>query len=631
MNLKHDRLLISKILFLAISGVGFQQAAANAPYSGTPVSLPGTVQAENYDHDGQFDAYYDLTSGNTGGAYRSEDVDVETSAIGGYNLGWFEPGEWTEYSVNVPSAGTYSIEALIASGMGGGSLSYDFYGATRLTSDQVSFGDTGGWQNWQTSPATSVVLNAGQHVVRVSQLNGGFNLHSMNFDLVSSGGNQGPYTGSPVNIPGTVLAENYDTGGQDVAYYDFNGGNTGGAYRSEDVDVEASSIGGYNVGWFEPGEWVEYTINVGAAGTYDIIGQYASGMGGGSLHYEFSGATTVVSGQVNFGGTGGWQNWQSTPATSVALNAGQHVVRVAQLNGGFNFHSFAFTQAGNGGGGNLPVAYSGYTGNYAGYTLKLDERFDSFNSNIWAKGDGAVGGESVCRFQDQGVQIASGKLELVIRQEYVPGSWSNDHQSMKGNYNYSCGELRTVPAKRIKYGRIETRMKAPNRNQASGYISSLFTYVHEGNPREWEEIDVELEGMRPDKFQANLIYGLNAADWSSTRNWGAWEHKINIAPADQWRVYAIEWTPSFIKWYVDGTLFKTLHQNDINCSPCIYPQVNYTPIPDNLTELMMNFWIPNDGIQNVFGGNKASNVYPMTTQYDWVRIYQMDSHPLTNY
>jgi hypothetical protein len=70
----------------------------------------------------------------------------------------------------------------------------------------------------------------------------------------------------------------------------------------------------------------------------------------------------------------------------------------------------------------------------------------------------------------------------------------------------------------------------------------------------------------------------------------------------------------------------------MDCNPsCVAPQVSVTPVPDNLTELMMNFWIPNDSIQNVFGGNKTGNVYPMTTQYDWVRIYQLNTNPLTNW
>ena len=179
------------------------------------------------------------------------------------------------------------------------------------------------------------------------------------------------------------------------------------------------------------------------------------------------------------------------------------------------------------------LAYPGYTGIYEGFTLVLDDRF---NDAYWQKGDGAVGGESMYRFQDQGVQVVDGILELVIREELVKGSWSEDHQQMKGDYDYSGGEIRTRPDKKIRYGRVETRMRAPTRASASGYISSLFTYVNQYDPEavaseiemEWEEIDIELEGGRPDKFQANLIYGINTREWWRTRDYGAWEDKIVV-------------------------------------------------------------------------------------------------------
>jgi beta-glucanase (GH16 family) len=285
--------------------------------------------------------------------------------------------------------------------------------------------------------------------------------------------------------------------------------------------------------------------------------------------------------------------------------------------------------------GEAPEAYSGYTGEYSGFSLVLDERFDLLNKAVWAIGDGAVGTESACRFQDDGVRVDNGRLELVIDQVHVPEGWSENHRKMKKAYDYLCGELRTRPELRMRYGRIETRMRAPDRSTASGYISSLFTYVNEGNERfdrEWEEIDIELEGGRPEKFQANLIYGLDAEYWGETRPFGAWEDKMTIGPVDRWRVFAIEWLPDRIHWYVDGERVKTLSAADIDCEPaCVPPQTRPTPIPDTPAAVMMNFWIPNDEIQEVFGGNKQNNRYPMRAQYDWLRIYQYDAEPLKNW
>ena len=280
------------------------------------------------------------------------------------------------------------------------------------------------------------------------------------------------------------------------------------------------------------------------------------------------------------------------------------------------------------------IAYPEYSGEYDGFTLQIDDRFNHFNDALWNKGDGGVGGETLCRFQDQGVQIVDGVLELVVRKQHVLPSWSVDHQQQKGDYGFSCGEVRTAADKKIRYGRIETRMKAPTREKGSGYISSLFTYTNdfkrnapEAGIQEWEEIDIELEGHRPDKFQANLIYGMNTWEWWRTRVYGAWEDKVVVGPVDEWRVFAIEWVPDAIRWYVDGKLVKTLAQADIDCKPeCVSPQQLHTPIPDNPTRVIMNFWIPNDIIQDEFGGNKRDNVYPMKTQYDWFRYYQLDSH-----
>jgi hypothetical protein len=91
------------------------------------------------------------------------------------------------------------------------------------------------------------------------------------------------------------------------------------------------------------------------------------------------------------------------------------------------------------------AAYPGYTGTYDGFTLVLDERFDKLDSTIWKKGDGAVGGESMCRFTRQGVRIRDGILELVIDQRHIKSSYSTDHKQVKGQYEYYCGELRRQP------------------------------------------------------------------------------------------------------------------------------------------------------------------------------------------
>ena len=75
-------------------------------------------------------------------------------------------------------------------------------------------------------------------------------------------------------MPGLIEAENFDLGGEGVAYHDNVPGNAGGQYRaSEDVDIilSADCAGGdYVVNNFETGEWLEYTIDVPTSGFYSI-------------------------------------------------------------------------------------------------------------------------------------------------------------------------------------------------------------------------------------------------------------------------------------------------------------------------------------------------------------------------
>jgi hypothetical protein len=112
-----------------------------------------------------------------------------------------------------------------------------------------------------------------------------------------------------------------------------------------DIETCSDSGGGYNVGWTEAGEWIEYSVNVAASGVYRLDVRYAA-FGGGTYHFELDGINKT--GPLTNGNTGGWQIWQTLTRSNVALNAGQHVLRFAlDANGGNgyvgNFNYFQFT------------------------------------------------------------------------------------------------------------------------------------------------------------------------------------------------------------------------------------------------------------------------------------------------
>ena len=142
-----------------------------------------------------------------------------------------------------------------------------------------------------------------------------------------------PYKGTPFALPGTVPAADFDNGGANVAFTDTTAGNSGSVYRTTDVDVQAASIGGYNVGWTMPGEWLKYSVNVASAGTYNVSMRVAA-IAGNTVQVTVGGAT----GSFAVPNTAGWQKW-TTVTVPMALAAGQQVMTVKFNTGGVNLHS----------------------------------------------------------------------------------------------------------------------------------------------------------------------------------------------------------------------------------------------------------------------------------------------------
>ena len=301
--------------------------SGSTPFSGTPASIPGTIQAVSYDKGGEGIAYHDTTPGNSGGAYRSDDVDMEASADGGYDVGWIDAGEWLNYSVSVASAGSYVAQLRVAS-PGGGALHVSF-GGPSSTSGSATIPATGDWQAW-TTVTIPLTLASGTQMMTVSMDTNGFNIGAMTFAKTSGGGGGGgggtptPFSGTPAAIPGTIQAEDFDNGGEGVAYHDTTSGNSGGQYRSTDVDIEAASSGGYDVGWMDVGEWLGYTVNVASAGSYTVQFRVAAAGNGGSFHLEVGGQN--VTGPLTIPNTGGWQSW-TTVSSSITLAAGTQFAR----------------------------------------------------------------------------------------------------------------------------------------------------------------------------------------------------------------------------------------------------------------------------------------------------------------
>ncbi|WP_415326836.1 carbohydrate-binding protein [Chryseobacterium sp. MMS23-Vi53] len=147
-----------------------------------------------------------------------------------------------------------------------------------------------------------------------------------------------PYNGTAVVIPGTIEAENYNLGGEGVAYHDTEAQNlavqNGSAqYRTDDgVDIQVASAATF-INYTQNGEWANYTINVPTAGNYDFEFKVASAdtSGGASIKLQqmnqSTGATTDI-GQTGSFATSGPTAFISKTITGISLPQGLNTIRL---------------------------------------------------------------------------------------------------------------------------------------------------------------------------------------------------------------------------------------------------------------------------------------------------------------
>ena len=191
---------------------------------------------------------------------------------------------------------------------------------------------------------------------------------------------QAPYGGTVSAIPGIIQFENYDVGGNGSAYLDSAATNTGGAtFRTdEDVDLEnCTDIGtGYNIGFAEAGEWLEYTVNVATAGEYDLTIRAACLLDGRTVSLSSDGK--VLAKDIAIPNTAGWQKWADVKV-KVTLPAGKQVLRLtigATDYVNLNYMSFAAAT--------LPTKTLKAGWNLIGCPIEGSTDIDKALASIWA-------------------------------------------------------------------------------------------------------------------------------------------------------------------------------------------------------------------------------------------------------
>ncbi len=166
-------------------------ATSDIPFPYANNSIPGVINADNYDMGPGGIAYLDSDLANNGGAYRNDAVDIEPSTdtvseSNGFDIGWILSGEFLTYTLNIIDSGTYDIETRVAAAAAGGQIQFLLDG--KGLGGVVNVPATGSWQSWRSVLLSGVEIPIGVHELEAYFLKGGFNLDYFEFTSKSSGG-----------------------------------------------------------------------------------------------------------------------------------------------------------------------------------------------------------------------------------------------------------------------------------------------------------------------------------------------------------------------------------------------------------------------------------------------------------
>jgi len=156
--------------------------------------------------------------------------------------------------------------------------------------------------------------------------------------------------------PGLLPAVNYNTGNNDVAYFDnqsedpnkfspeTKSWNNGWSYRNDGVDIGFSSggTGDYHIGWMEDGEWVKYSIQSEKPDNYKVFLEISSYNNNGIILATTEFGDTL--GPINIPSSAGLgDGWRLINLGSISIKESV-TLKVEAINGGFDFKNIIFNK-----------------------------------------------------------------------------------------------------------------------------------------------------------------------------------------------------------------------------------------------------------------------------------------------
>jgi beta-glucanase (GH16 family) len=199
------------------------------------------------------------------------------------------------------------------------------------------------------------------------------------------------------------------------------------------------------------------------------------------------------------------------------------------------------------------------------------------------------------------VRIENNQLVIEARQESYMGS------------GYTSARLKTQGKASWTYGRMEARLKLARGQGIWPAFWMLGTNITSVKWPTCGEIDILENIGREPTIIHGTVHGPGYAGGNGIG--GGYSLPGNPVFADDFHVYAIEWTPDLIKWFVDGTQYFSITPASLPPgAPWVFNQPEY---------LLLNLAV---------GGNwpgypDGTTVFPQRLTVDYVRVYAISNAP----
>ncbi|MFA0439689.1 heparin lyase I family protein [Vibrio sp. 10N.286.49.B1] len=142
-------------------------------------------------------------------------------------------------------------------------------------------------------------------------------------------------------LPTIIEAEDYDLGGQNIAFFDTSEENLGGQnYRADPVDI-AKHSGQYHVGWFSRNEWMNYTVHA-PEGAYFEFSAWLGSTATVTKTLELTEGDDVLASLSFLSSTQVARQFEASSTHTFYLPAGDHTLTFKSINGGIRVDKLQF-------------------------------------------------------------------------------------------------------------------------------------------------------------------------------------------------------------------------------------------------------------------------------------------------